>query len=73
MRPGLFLCQKNERRYFFAAVQFDPFMLLPSTVPAYFVVPAVKLMLAPSSLALVIGVVPSVPERFWKSCFKVRS
>jgi hypothetical protein len=61
-RPFSFACP--TRRYFLVAVQLLPFIVLASTVPLYLVVPAVKLMLPPSSFAPVIGVAPSVPLRF---------
>src|SRR5918993_6071854 len=45
-------------------------MVLPSTVPAYFVVPAVKEISLPRSRPW-IAWLPSVPDSIWKFCVSV--
>src|ERR671912_1656130 len=47
-------------------------MVLPSTVPAYFVVPAVKEISLPRSRPWTAWL-PSVPESIWKFCVSVRA
>src|SRR5262245_44680848 len=66
-------CEARGRRgYLRVADQLLPFMVLPSTLPAYFMLSAVSVISSPLRRPVTFAD-PSVPVSIWKFCLRVNA